>query len=224
MKKVLGLSAALILVLALMWWLGRDSTVQVDPQYLPWHIELQGEGRSRVLGVDLHRSTVREASTHWGASPEIGLFVAPDGSGTLEAYYGRVRLGVFEARIVARLDTSALDMEGLIAHPVSDKPMPSGARKLELSEADLSKAYDQPIAQLTYIPSAQFDAAIVTRRFGKADEIVTENEERAYWLYPARGLAIFLDQDGKDAFHYVAPRDFAALRAEIEAGRASHNP
>ncbi len=224
MKKVLGLSIALILVLALMWWLGRDSTVQVDPEYLPWHIELGAEGQSRVLGVNLHRSTVREVSTHWGASPEIGLFLAPDGTGTLEAYYGRVRLGVFEARIVARLDTAGLDKDALIAHSVSDKPMPSGARKLELNEADLSKAYDQPIVQLTYIPSAQFDEEIVTRRFGEAAEILTEDEERAYWLYPERGLAVFLNRDGKDAFHYVAPRDFAVLRAEIEAGRPSHNP
>lgn len=215
MYKILALTAGVLLLVAGLLWSAKDSVLRPAPGPLPWDIQIT-QGDAQVLGVRFHHTALKDVMLAWGVTPEIGLFVGPHEHGGLEAYFGRVRLGVLEARVIAHLDTSTIDIPAWAARKASDHPMPSGARKLELSEADLLQAYHLPIVRLTYIPYAQFDAQTVALRFGQPAERLTLNEHSTYWLYPQKGLTVLIDEKGKDVINYVSPRDFPALRQRVE--------
>jgi hypothetical protein len=65
-----------------------------------------------------------------------------------------------------------------------------------------------PLAGIGFIPSAQLDAAMLQARFGEPAERIAGGERRQHWLYPAIGMAVALDRDGRDLLQYVAPADF----------------
>jgi hypothetical protein len=53
------------------------------------------------------------------------------------------------------------------------------------------------------------------QRFGAPAERIRQGETLEHFLYPARGLDIVLDSKGKEVLQYVAPADFARLRAPL---------
>jgi hypothetical protein len=68
------------------------------------------------------------------------------------------------------------------------------------------------------------DEATVTQRFGQPGERLVVSEKRVHLLYPEKGLDVVVDADGKELLQYVAPRDFAMLRAPLLAGGESRAP
>jgi hypothetical protein len=200
-------------VLALLWSGPGDRQRVVED--LPWDVTVLPDGGSQVFGWTLGRSSLKNVSDDLGAIPEVALFVEPGGSASAEAYFGRVRLGLFDARLVAKLAIEPEALAAMAGRGLKSKPMPSGARRLELDETDLRKAYSSPVSGLSYVPYARYDAALVEQRFGPAGERVGLSETAEYWLYPERGLAILLDDDGRDVLEYVEPRHFAALRSRV---------
>lgn len=217
MKKKLALVLlALALVAGLLWWLvPRGPGVTVELKDLPWDVTVYPDGSSEVFGVHFGVTTLRELTERLEAYPDVALFQAADGGTSLEAYFGRVRFGVLDARLVAILDASPEQLAIWAKAPTSDKPMPSGARKLELSEAELLQAFDLPILELTYVPYAQYEEDLVLRRFGEPSERIEVTPHSAYWLYPQRGLALLLDREGREVLEYGAPKRFEDLRARV---------
>lgn len=217
MKRILAL-AALALVAGLVIWIQLDDVPQqVEVKDLPWQIETLPDGRSRVFGVTLGDSTLQQVSEYFEALPEVGAFVDADDTTRIEAYFGRVRLGVLEARVIAQVGGDPAVVQQYIERSPLQKPMPSGARKYELLEADLSAVYQWPVVALTYVPSAQYQTDIVEQRFGVPAEVVELDALRRYWLYPNLGLAMLISDEEKEILEYVAPRDFDALRARVVA-------
>ena len=74
------------------------------------------------------------------------------------------------------------------------------------------------------MPYARYDAALVEQRFGSPAERIGLSETAEYWLYPQRGLAILLDNDGRDVLEYVEPRHVAALRSRVLQSAESGAP
>lgn len=222
MKRILTLVVVLTLLGAviMLLFLGRQMGQTQKVADLPWDIEVHADGSSSVFGVQLGRTPVRALAERLHALPEVGLFVGPGARRSLEAYFGRVQLGVLEARLIARLGASPEQLEAWAREPASDKPMPSGARKLELTEANLAKALELPVVELTYVPTAQYDPELVTQRFGAPAEKIELSATRGYWLYPDRGLVILMDTEGREMLEYTAPAHFEALRGRILADAA----
>ncbi|HDP89780.1 MAG TPA: hypothetical protein ENN42_07485 [Thioalkalivibrio sp.] len=208
-----GALLALALILALA---GCDDPRTIDVADLPWAVEALPDGSSRVFGVTLGESTLRTVAQTFRSMPEIAMFHEADGTLYLEAYFGRITLGVLEARVVAQVVIDDEHLAAMAARAPSNEPMPSGARKLGLTEADIRAVYDLPVRALTYIPTAQYDAQIVEQRFGTPAEILPLNTTQSYWLYPDKGLALLLGEDEREVLEYVPPREFPALRARLE--------
>jgi hypothetical protein len=57
--------------------------------------------------------------------------------------------------------------------------------------------------------------AVILQRFGAPAERIRQGETLEHFLYPAQGLDIVLDSKGKEVLQYVAPADFARLRAPL---------
>ncbi len=111
---------------------GQKRTMKVDE--LPWQVETLSDHASRVFGITLGETTLFQAIDKWGTHPDVGLFESEDGKMRLEAYFGKMRLGVFDAYLIARLDASDEQMSRFYEVKINRKPMPSGDYKYELPE------------------------------------------------------------------------------------------
>ena len=215
MKRTIILLALILIIATALWLSYTDTERQVEVTDLPWQVEVLPDGTSQVFGITLGRSSLREVSEAFETIPEIALFEEADGTLRLEAYFGRIRLGVLEARVIAQVGMAPERLEAMAARAPTSEPMPSGARKLGLGEDDIATVFRQTVAALTYIPSAQYDARIVEQRFGAPAAIRPINETQRYWLYPGIGLALLLGDEEREVLEYVPPRDFDALVARL---------
>ncbi len=183
----------------------------------PWHIDILAEGGARVFAIELGVTPLRQAVAAWRRSPRLGLFIDPSGHHSLEAYFGRLPLGMTEAHLTTILAATESMLHDFAIHAVASEPVPSGARRLDLREADDETALTLPIAEINVIPTAPLSAEFLSARFGPpADRLPTGQGQATYWLYPALGLVILHDgADDAAVLHYLAPRDFPRLRARL---------
>ena len=193
-----------------------DHSSLSDMRYLPWQIEILPEGGSRVFGLELKRSTLDDARVRFGDGMRIGVVAAQDEAGTLEAYYDNVTAGVILGRMILVADVDAETLMRLRERSVDRSHMNETTFRYVLDSEDLPLALRAPIAGITFIPAADLDAAMVLKRFGEPGLRVRIDARVEHFLYPDRGLDVLLDNEGKEVLQYVAPRDFARLRAPLE--------
>lgn len=186
-------------------------------QNLPWQIEPQPDGSSRVFGLQLGRSTLAEARQRLGPDLQVALVIAPGETGTLEAYYESFNAGFVTGKMVLTIDTTPAMRADMLKRAQKAEYMESSTRRIQLNEADQHAAEQLPVSVVAFIPSAQLDEQVVLQRFGQPAERLRGTETREHFLYPDLGLDLMLDTKGKELLQYVAPRDFARLRAPLAA-------
>jgi hypothetical protein len=183
---------------------------------LPWQVDVRAEDRTRVLGIELGTTTLRELAGRLPV-PDIRLFVDPDGSRRVEAYYSNARIPPFEANLVMVPDLDPAALEAVWAERTSERPMPSGARRYGLSDDALRSLGSRPVVELSYIPRARWDADLVRTHFGAPAGHLRIDEDQDYWLYPDRGLAIMVPTGrGRVLLHYVTLERWDAVLARLE--------
>jgi hypothetical protein len=162
---------------------------------MPWQIELPGAGQSRVFGLTLGgaaASTLADARRLAAEAPKLALLAPQDAPPALEA-----------------------DLEAMRANAAKTSHLDSGIRKYVLHESDQERAERLPLAAIAFIPSASLDEAVILQRFGTPAERIRQGETLEHFLYPAQGLDVVLDSKGKEVLQYVAPAEFAKLRAPL---------
>lgn len=215
MKKIiLGLIGLILVAVVAIWLFGREpKTMQVED--LPWQVERTPTGSTRVFSIILGQTSLDEASRHFNKVPEIAVFLGAQGPESIEAYFGKTRVGVFDAKVVLSLAASSEIMAKVAETAGEPEPMPSGSWKRTVSEVALETVIQLPIKSITYVPSVQYESDIVLRRFGEPSDKLQHNEHSEYWFYPDLGLVILLDTEGKEILQYVAPDDFEELRSQM---------
>lgn len=188
-----------------------------DPQLgdLPWQIEVADDGTARALGFTLGASTLGDARTRYGDDLEIAIVTPKDGKSSLEGYNSSAKAGFITGRLVITADLPGQLINAMRERAVKTEFMDSTTRKATLHREDLPAALAAPIAALGFIPTANLDAATILDRFGEPAERFKGAGQQEHFLYPALGLGITLDHDGKELLQYVAPRDFERLRAPL---------
>lgn len=184
---------------------------------LPWQIEVQPDGMSRVLDLDLGRSTLADAKTRFGEG-EVALVAAPGEAESLEIYFDNVMLGnAILGKVIVTAELPQATIAGMRQRAVKTEYMQSSTKKSILDDPDVPVAYAAPIRGLVFVPSVNLDEAMIIQRFGQPAERIKAGETFEHLLYPDRGLDIRLDTKGKEVLQYVAPRDFARLREPLKA-------
>jgi hypothetical protein len=222
---LVGTLAFLVLALIAPWaWqqLGGDhaatASAAAPEAGLPWQIERQAGGGSRVFGLDLGRSSLVQAGRRW---PDEALKLAivrdPHGGLTLEGYLERIQAGFVQGKLVLTGAVDAATLRRWAERAGNREIQPSGAHRLTLHADDEPAASATPIAGLVFLPAARFDEAVAVERFGTPPERLTTPDGTVHLLYPADGLVIALDPQGraKPVLQYVAPRDFDRLKAPL---------
>ncbi len=185
---------------------------------LPWQISQSATGNLQVFELELGRTTLGETEQTLREPAVVSLFAHEDGSKVVEAYFDSVDMSGLRARVVVVVALSEEELKAMYANGVRVAGMGGGRQKVTVSEADLARLKQTPIASLTYLPRANLDAGLITARFGEPAERIKEKEGVIeHWLYPEKGLDIALDAEGKEVFQYVQPRDFEKLRAPLLA-------
>ncbi len=216
MKKVLFFALLAVLLAGfLTWWLAPDAPQTRQVKDLPWQVRPLPDGGSEVFGIRLGQTTLDEASRHLGHVPEFAVFIGAQGPETIEAWFGKIRVGLFDARVLLKARAPEALLQEVARNGGEPEPQPSNTWKRSVSEQDLPRVLALPVAEITYVPSVQYDPDVVRARFGAPSRIVPHDEHSRWWLYPGKGLLLLLDDKQKEVLHYTAPRDFGQLLARV---------
>lgn len=196
---------------------------------LPWQIEVLRNGSSMVMGLTLAHggrggSTLQSVADQWGQGMEVAIVAAPGEDGTLEAFVDPASAGFISGKAVITVQLPAPEIRAMRERAVKSAFMDSTTRKYTLAAADLQTAMKAPIQSLSFIPQANLDEATVVARFGQPAERVRGNAHVEHFLYPAKGLDLALDTEGKELLQYVAPASFELLRAPLKAALTASQP
>jgi hypothetical protein len=217
MKKALFIFALVILAIILPFFLPNGHDGKEQDRNLPWQIETDGQGGSKVFGLTFGVSTISDLQKQFGYEPEIAIIAAPGESGTLEVYYQQVTLGFVLGRLIVTTDLPPAQIAAMKERALKSEYMESSTRKYTLIPADLAIVTQTPIFAMSLIPNSNLDEAAVVQRFGQPAERIQIAEKRIHLLYPEHGLDIQVDSEGKELLQYIAPRNFARLREPLEA-------
>jgi hypothetical protein len=182
----------------------------LDPK-LPWRITPELDGSSRIFGMTLGRSTLAQARQVLADPGEITLFIAKDGTPTLEAYFERVALSGLRADMVLGLGLPRATLEAMYDRGTRASRLGSGELKVTLSGEDAQRVAAAVVRSITYLPVADVPPEVLTKRFGKPAERITGEGGVEHWLYPGWGLDIAVSPDHREVLQYVPPKDFQRL-------------
>lgn len=219
LKIAAGVFALLVaLLLAQLLFAPQREPVPAMTHGMPWQIELPAPGQSRVFGLTLGggaASTLADARRLSAEVPKLALLTPQDAPPALEAYFESISLGALTGKLVLSIAAAPADLESMRANAANTGHLETGIRQYALHESDRQRAERLPLAAIVFIPSAGLDEAVILQRFGAPAERIRQGETLEHFLYPAQGLDIVLDSKGKEVLQYVAPADFARLRAPL---------
>ena len=219
LKVAAGVFVLLVtMLLGQMLFLPQREPAPAATHGLPWQIELPGPGQSRVFGLTLGgsaASTLADAQRLSAEAPRLALLAPPDAPLALEAYFQSVSFGALTGKLVLSIAASKAELEAMRVNAAKTGHLDSGLRQYALDEADRLRAERLPLVAIAFIPSASLDEAVILQRFGTPAERIRQGETLEHFLYPAQGLDVVLDSKGKEMLQYVAPADFARLRAPL---------
>ncbi len=179
---------------------------------LPWQITPHANGSSRVLDLELGTATLADAMQKFGGVEGLAVFEPTQGPMSLEAYFGTVRFGPLNAKIIARLAIDNGELETLRNRAAKREGSPSGDWKYPLQEGPEAHA-ERRLLAVSYIPGTRnLDPAFLRDRFGEPAATLQEGEQAVSWFYPAKGLSILIDDKAREVLEYQAPRDFVMPR------------
>jgi len=178
----------------------------------PWHIRKNPDGTTRVFGITPTITTLHELELRFKQPAEVTLFVSANGKRVLEAFFSSINLNGLYAKLVLSFDTDKPTLDRLYQHGERISKLPSGDRKVTLTDAGKKLVESMPVASVTYMSSVKLDEKVLESRFGKPQKQIKDPESSAvHWLYPDKGVDIAVDPDAGLVIQYVQPQDFGRV-------------
>ena len=219
MKKILFPCLALLAVTVLFFLLPlllptQEVTQPASNIGLPWEIDRDEAGQTRVFGLAPGVSTLNDAIARFGNEMELAIIIAADAprdkeanDATLESYYKQITFGGMRAHLILTLDAPPSMVLSMLERSVKGKYTQIGSRKFSLHPDDAKLAGTLPLTALTLVPNVNLNAETIVSRFGPPVETIPMGNLQHY-LYPDKGLNVVLDSKGKELLQYVAPAEF----------------
>ncbi|MBK1687004.1 hypothetical protein [Rubrivivax gelatinosus] len=221
-----GVVVLLVAFAPALWQVLRGTApAPVSSPEAPWSIAARGDGVA-AFGLQLPGSTLADADQRWGEGLQLAVMAETGQPGALEGYVERFDGGGVGGRLL--LTTSLGDAELLRLQQTAAEREPAGGTlwRYPLRASERPALGATPLVGLSFIPATNLDAQTLRQRFGEPDEVIAPGGRLEHWLYPARGLAIAVDAEGRELLQVVAPADFERrLRAPLKtAASAAASP
>lgn len=200
-----------------------DENIEDPIPRLPWLVEQDGQGRTRVFGLTLGETTLGEVRALFKEEGEINLFAHLDDNRqathyVVEAYFEQIYLNRIRGDFVMGVLADDRTLAPMYERGLRISQLGSGAKKVKLDPADIEILAARPIAAITYLPWKSLDAEIVDKRFGPpAEKRVEQQTGVTHWLYPDKGMDLAMDKNGGVVIQYVNRDDYARLIAPLDA-------
>ena len=183
---------------------------------LPWQIEINADGSSKVFGLHIGQDTLADAIEILGDDFELAIIAASDETGSLEMYFGHYKAGLLSGKLVLLTDIDEQTLKSWRNNAVKSEYMATGkAKKYALSADDMPRVLDEVITGLTFIPAVNLDEEVILARFG-----IPENRLQSagvvHYQYPDKGLDIALHERAKEVLQYVQPDAFHKLQQPLQ--------
>ena len=212
-KKILGLFVILSAIgLGISWMLSFEGK-QITIKNPPWQVNAENAFVTDVFGVQVGGYSLLEVVESLKKVPELAAFVNPDNSQFIEAYFSRV--GKLQASYVAEVDVENVDLSAYARFDEQGKPMPSGKRKYVLSKTGITSANTLRVWKMAYLPATDYSEALIEQFFGKPESKEAAAKNIEYWYYPAKGLVIAYDKEGREVFYYSARAEYEKLKRSL---------
>ncbi|MBC8518805.1 MAG: hypothetical protein H8D24_00160 [Gammaproteobacteria bacterium] len=181
----------------------------------PWEIIITPSGNSRLLGITIGESLLKEAQTVWQEEPEITLFLPENGEPKVEAYFQRIASGGVRASIVTEIKVDKPDLDYLINQGARISTQGDGSHKITLDGDGISLVENSIVSSITYMPKTDLTPQIIQQRFGEAGMKFSIEDGLEHWIYPQYGLDIILSTEGREVLQYVSPKDIDRLTTPL---------
>ena len=214
-KIVLGLIAISILAMVIAISLPGGRKVDSNPK-LPWQIAVDANGNTTVFDLTLGKSTLKDAELSFENSATLSLFRAANNKFSIEAYFDRIYLSGLKANLVLTLEVNTQQAEQIFSRGIRISQLGDGSKKVEISEKDKALLGKSIIDLITYLPAADLETTLLEKHFGIPEKKLAESEQLTHWLYPAKGLDITVNSDGKEVFQYLTPSEFHRVVDPLE--------
>lgn len=216
MKKIIIVSA--LVVVALFFMVEKktgNNKILVDTY--PWQITILPDGRSRVFGIVLDKTSLKEVDAILKSKPKMAIFEA-NNKLELEAYYKNVSLGGMIGSFIVTMNVPEQELNTIKKESRRKKGDESNSIRYELDKPTADKSKILIVKNLIYIPTVQLDDKIIIERFGKpAHKIKLKTKEIGWhYLYPEKGLDLIYKEEGKEVLQYVLPKNFNALLEPLQ--------
>ena len=211
MKKVVIILTLVLLALFLLVNKGNNDKTQIVEKY-PWQITHLENGKSRVFGIVLGETSLKEVDSILKGSSKVALFEV-DKNLSLEAYYKNISLGGLIGSFIFTLDSSNEQLNKIKKESVSKEPAENKGQRFNLDKLAIEKTKILIVKNLIYIPTVQLDEKTIVQRFGKPSEKIKLKTKEVGWhyLYPEKGLDLIYKEEGKEVLQYVQPKNFNLL-------------
>lgn len=190
---------------------GKDSYKNV-----PWEIHFLADGKMEVLGITLGKTRLGQVREFLDREFELGLYVKEEKRATLEAYFSSIRLAGLSAKMILELDIHNQPWQRWVASAAKAKSIPGHEIKYSLSSEDFRDALDLAVRKIVYIPTSNLDEEVINKRFGIPYQTIKVSDTVRYFMYPHKGLAIRIDDKGKEMLRYIHPDNFDELRQSVQ--------
>lgn len=217
MIKVVISIVVLLVLFTLLNKKSDDDTFLVESY--PWQISVLPDGKSRVFGIVLDETSLKEVDQILKGTPKVALYAANNKELSLEAYYKNIRLGGLIGSFIFTLNAPKQQLEQIMKESAKKERAENNGVRYELDKSASDKSKLLTVKNLIYIPAVNLDEETIVQRFGKpAYKIKLKTKEVGWhYLYPEKGLDLIFKQDGKEILQYVLPKNFNALLEPLQA-------
>ncbi|MDH5395754.1 MAG: hypothetical protein OEW97_05730 [Gammaproteobacteria bacterium] len=217
MKKVIVIGIVVLFSILLLVNKSDQQDNKIVDKY-PWQITLLPGGQSRVFGIVLNETTLKEVIVILKDRPVVALFES-DGALSLEAYFKNVTLGGLTGSFIFTMDVTALQLNEIKTNNSKQKKLEKSGFRYELDMPESVKAEKYIVKSLNYIPTVQLSEEMIVKRFGMPEQkIALKNKELGWhYLYPGKGLDLIYKKEGKEVLQYVSPGDFNLLSEPLQS-------
>jgi hypothetical protein len=168
---------------------------------------IDDNGHVHVLGIELGKSTLRNAEIILKSRSDIALYIYPDthkdAGMRLEAYFPSI---ADHSKVILVLEANAELLEDIRQKATVPHLYPNDVARMNLNMKGIETVQQLVVKELTLIPSLTITAGMLASRFGPASENTTDANGFTHYTYPEIGLEAMLRDEETALLHFANPK------------------